>query len=95
MNTFSMEDFKTCYDAYGADRLYWASDFPASRDMLTYTQAIEVVRTHCDYLPKADLDKIIKLAKEKGWHSFRKQVIDLAEPYDKNAFVKAIGKKKR
>jgi predicted TIM-barrel fold metal-dependent hydrolase len=55
----SQELFKTIYDAYGADRLYWASDFPASRDMLTYTQAIEVVRTHCDYLPKADLDKIM------------------------------------
>ncbi len=57
----------------------------AMDDVVLYTQGKSI----------ADLDKIIKLAKEKGWHSFRKQVIDLAEPYDKNAFVKAIGKKKR
>jgi hypothetical protein len=54
-------------------------------DVVLYTQGKSI----------ADLDKIIKLAKEKGWHSFSKQVIDISQPYDKNAFVKAIGKKKR
>ena len=52
-------------------------------DVILYTQGKSI----------ADLDKIIKLAKEKGWHSFSKQVIDLAQPYDKNAFVKGIKKK--
>lgn len=33
-------------EAFGAERLYWGSDFPASRDLLTYRQAIEVVREH-------------------------------------------------
>ena len=54
-------------------------------DVILYTQGKSI----------ADLDKIIKLAKEKGWHSFSKQVIDLAQPYDKNAFVKGIAKKRR
>ena len=51
--------FKAIYEAYGPRRLFWASDFPASRDMLTYTQAIEVVRTHCQYLPKDDLARLL------------------------------------
>ena len=33
--------------AFGDQRLYWGSDFPASRDDLTYRQSLEVVRTHC------------------------------------------------
>lgn len=51
--------FKTIYEAYGAKRLYWASDFPASRDMLTYTQAIEVLRYHCDFVPSDEMALIL------------------------------------
>lgn len=45
-------------DAYGPHRLYWGSDFPASRDLLTYTQSIEVVCTNLDFLPDADLKQV-------------------------------------
>lgn len=51
--------FKKIYGAFGGRRIFWASDFPASRDMLTYTQAIEVVREHCDYLPESDLNRLL------------------------------------
>ena len=51
--------FKIIYKNFGARRIFWASDFPASRDMLTYTQAIEVVREHCDYLPEEDLNRLL------------------------------------
>lgn len=51
--------FRQIYEAFGAQRLYWGSDFPASRDMLTYTQAIEVVRTHCDFVPSDEMSLIL------------------------------------
>ncbi len=51
--------FRAIYDAFGPRRIFWASDFPASRDMLTYTQAIEVVRDYCDYLPQSDLSRLL------------------------------------
>jgi predicted TIM-barrel fold metal-dependent hydrolase len=55
----SQDLFKIIYEAYGAERLYWASDFPASRDMLTYTQAIEVLRYHCDFVPSEEMVLIL------------------------------------
>jgi L-fuconolactonase len=57
--TDSQQLFRTIYDAYGPHRLYWGSDFPASRDMLTYTQAIEVLRWHCDFLSTSELEMIL------------------------------------
>lgn len=50
--------FSTLLDAFGPGRLCWGSDFPASRDMLTYRQALEVVRTHAGLAP-ADVDLIM------------------------------------
>jgi len=55
----SIELFRSLLDAYGPDRLYWGSDFPASRDQLTYTQALEVVRTHCAFAGADAIDGIL------------------------------------
>ena len=55
----SIELFKTIYEAFGASRLYWGSDFPASRDKITYTQSLEVVRSHCDFVPDGELALIL------------------------------------
>lgn len=44
--------------AFGAERLYWGSDFPASRDMITYTQSLEVVRSRAG-LPDDELDLLM------------------------------------
>ena len=51
--------FRRIHAAFGAERLYWGSDFPASRDQLTYTQSIEVVRGHAADLPAPALDLIL------------------------------------
>lgn len=51
--------FRRIHAAFGPRRLYWGSDFPASRDQLTYTQSIEVVRSHAADLGEADLDLIL------------------------------------
>lgn len=45
----AVELFRDVLAAFGADRLYWGSDFPAARDMLTYRQSLETVRTHCAF----------------------------------------------
>ena len=55
----SQELFRSIYMAFGPTRLFWGSDFPASRDLLTYTQAIEVIRTHCSFVSKNDLALIL------------------------------------
>jgi predicted TIM-barrel fold metal-dependent hydrolase len=46
-------------DAFGAERLYWGSDFPASRGALTYRQSIEVVRTHASFLSPTEKDAVL------------------------------------
>jgi predicted TIM-barrel fold metal-dependent hydrolase len=45
--------------AFGAHRLFWGSDWPASRDQLTYRQSIEVVREHSPFLSPAELDAVL------------------------------------
>ena len=45
-------------DAFGMHRLYWGSDFPASRDQLTYRQSLEVVREHGGLDP-ASTDRVM------------------------------------
>jgi L-fuconolactonase len=55
----SQELFQSIYQAYGAHRLFWGSDFPASRAKITYSQSIAVVRDYCDYIPENDMAKIL------------------------------------
>ena len=51
--------FRSIADRFGSSRLYWGSDFPASRDQLTYRQAIETVRSRSDFLAPAQLAGIM------------------------------------
>ncbi|WP_020578831.1 amidohydrolase family protein [Actinopolymorpha alba] len=53
------ETFRQLFQAYGPDRMCWGSDFPAARAFLTYTQSLEVVRSHCDFLQPHDLDQLL------------------------------------
>ncbi|MEE2658694.1 MAG: amidohydrolase family protein [Candidatus Latescibacterota bacterium] len=53
---------KELYDAFGPDRLCWGSDYPVVRSYMTYQHAIEVFRTHCDFIPEADREKILGLS---------------------------------
>lgn len=55
----SQELFRVIHDAFGPSRLYWGSDFPASRADLTYRQSIEVLRTHAQFLEPDDLTAIL------------------------------------
>lgn len=51
--------FRPIAEAYGPGRLCWGSDFPASRDVLTYQQALEVVRTYCDFFDESALELVL------------------------------------
>ena len=41
---------RSLYEALGAHRLCWGSDYPVVRRALTYRQSIEAFRTHCDFV---------------------------------------------
>jgi len=47
------------YEAFGADRLCWGSDYPVVRTHMTHQHALEALRTHCDFIPVADRQKIL------------------------------------
>jgi predicted TIM-barrel fold metal-dependent hydrolase len=53
--------FEKIVQYFGTARLYWGSDFPASRDQITYTQAIEVLRSESTFLEKGEIDSILGL----------------------------------
>jgi L-fuconolactonase len=55
----AQEIFRAIVGGFGSARLYWGSDFPASRDQLTYRQSIEVVRSHSDFLAPGQLAGIL------------------------------------
>jgi predicted TIM-barrel fold metal-dependent hydrolase len=46
-------------DAYGAARLCWGSDFPASTRYCTFRQSLEVVRTHCTFFSPDELRLVL------------------------------------
>jgi predicted TIM-barrel fold metal-dependent hydrolase len=54
-NAEGMAIARTLHQHFGAERLVWGSDYPVVRRALTYRQALEAVRTHCDFIPEADL----------------------------------------
>ena len=50
---------RALYEAFGPHRLCWGSDYPVLRRALTYRQAIEGFRTHCQFVAPADRDAIL------------------------------------
>lgn len=49
------------YRLFGSSRVCWGSNSPVSqgRGWLTYTQSLEVVRSHCDFIPSSELDGVL------------------------------------
>ena len=50
---------RAIYEHFGPDRLCWGSDYPVVRSSMTYRQALEVLRKHCDFIPDSDKEKIL------------------------------------
>ena len=42
------------YEHFGPRRMCWGSDYPVVRRFMTYRQAMEKFRTHCDFVPPDD-----------------------------------------
>lgn len=55
----SIEVVRALYEGFGARRLCWGSDYPVVRRAMTYPQALEAIRTHCDFIAEGDLDWIM------------------------------------
>jgi L-fuconolactonase len=55
----AVDVFRRLFDAFGPDRMCWGSDFPASDRYCTYRQAIEVVRSKCDFLSDEDRQRVL------------------------------------
>jgi len=49
---------KEAYERLGPDRLVWGSDMPNVERHCTYRQSLDYLRLHCDFIPKADMEKI-------------------------------------
>ena len=43
---------RALYEAYGAKRLCWGSDYPVVRFHMTYQHSLEAFRTHCRFIPE-------------------------------------------
>ena len=50
----TLELVRVIYQHFGAQRLCWGSDYPVVRFFMTYRQALEVFRTHCDFVSEED-----------------------------------------
>ena len=51
--------FRELYEAVGAGRMLWGSNFPVVAHLCGYRQALEFVREACDFLPAADRAAIL------------------------------------
>lgn len=47
------------YDAFGAGRMCWGSDYPVVRFYMTYRHSLEALRTHCSFISSLDKRKIL------------------------------------
>lgn len=51
--------FRELYERAGAARLVWGSNYPVVQRACGYREALEFVRTECDFLSKADRDAVL------------------------------------
>ena len=42
------------YEHFGPERMVWGSDYPVVRFHMTYRQALDAFRLHCDFVPDAE-----------------------------------------
>ena len=50
---------RAVYEHYGPKRMCWGSDYPVSGRFITYRQALEKFRSHCDFVPPEDQEWIL------------------------------------
>ena len=50
---------KTVKETVGMDRIMWGSDFPTVMLQCTYSQSLEYITRHCDFLTEDDFEKLL------------------------------------
>ena len=45
---------RALYGRFGPERLCWGSDYPVCRAFISYRQALEAFRAHCDFVPESE-----------------------------------------
>jgi L-fuconolactonase len=55
----AQETLRALYEHYGPRRLLWGSDYPVVNYFMTYRQSLEVLRTHCDFIPAVEKELIL------------------------------------
>lgn len=55
----AQEIIKVVWEAVGADRILWGTDFPTVLEACTYHQALNLVKRNCDFLSTEDKNKIL------------------------------------
>lgn len=57
--TLAREAERRIYETFGPHRMCWGSDYPVSRERMTYRQTLEAFRTHCDFVAPADRELVL------------------------------------
>jgi predicted TIM-barrel fold metal-dependent hydrolase len=63
----AQEHVKRLYDAFGPQRLMWATDWPISEPLCTYAQALSVVRDDMKFLNDEDKQWMLSKTIERVW----------------------------
>jgi predicted TIM-barrel fold metal-dependent hydrolase len=50
---------RALYEHFGASRLLWGSDYPVSQRYMTYRQTLEIVRSHCAFIPHKEMQQVL------------------------------------
>lgn len=50
---------KALYEYFGPDRLCWGSDYPVVQSYMTYKQSLEMIKSHCRFIPYEHKAKIL------------------------------------
>ncbi|MDE3103589.1 MAG: amidohydrolase family protein [Acidobacteriota bacterium] len=63
----ALEQIKRLVDVFGAHRLMWGTDWPVSRNSLSYAQAVALYRDHLGFLSRQERNDILHGTVQRVW----------------------------
>jgi len=55
----AQERIREVYERFGPDRLMWGSNYPLTRRVCTYAEALDLIRVACDFFTPEDRAKVL------------------------------------
>ena len=55
----AQERIREVYEQFGPDRLMWGSNFPLTRRVCSYAEAVDLIRVACDFFTPEDRAKVL------------------------------------